>query len=1029
MKKIFSLIISLAFLTFSALAAPVMVGTVTEKAEDESFVDFKEVAKLEAQADYGELILDIDFESRKPDTTGFTSLLPVEYPGKSIVGMPASFTPTAGNGFTPADAAFVKENGNTFMRYTAVKSYIQMYLKASSALPAGKYTISIDLRCPDINGTTPLYNLNTTYSSFNDIEGHSNLWFKENTADFVTKVYRGELKSNVSFDLLEYLISYANAGLVMEYDNIRVWYDNGTYSVNFNDGGIGSCKSIANSTTVTKGESIKLSDYSAQASDGTKFLGWSLLPFGQVIDSDTFTPSETSTLYAVWDFGAKIIEYDFESSETGTKLTTAIPDAYFPAKDYAAFKGMSVEFGGITADNTLVKADEKGNKYLSVSTAKTYNFLKFKDEGGYPGGTYTFAYIAKMDNHPNNSSEVALNSMCSWADNSYKSQMNTLSANASKVGFKSCDTWKAFRITAQTIDGQPPEYIIALLTDNTSAKGSILGIDNIVIYYNAPEKTVEPQVTVKEYDYRKGRFDITLDKDYGISQDEAHSLFFETTDLFDAACIKTVGDDGCVTYSFYEESAYKGKSVKLVSKAVYKTPEATMFIGFPDNIAGKTYTFNTIPDDGENLVPNGDVTNPYFNPFTDIAQFKPITVVDGAFNVELRTDLESWNQRQSLITDQVDFKAGENYYIDIDIDFVKEPQHADGTPNPYVDGTSEAIFVYIPDSKTSGTVTKERPAYIKGMTTKNSFSISKKRLGTDQGNYSIVYKADSDVTAPQMAFNFDFTYPASLFASSRANGVVKGAGGLGVVIKNFTIKKMYDVNILDAKGNVSETRLAAKNVTITLPESFTLTSSTDTFLGWTDGEKLYGLGEDFVLTQAKDVTLTAVVQGVAPKSFKENSIRVNDPQGIRFKSAVTRKVRDDEKTTEYGFLVTRESLLGGKNADYLTFEQKDVRYITGVSYGYDSVAEKNVDRIYDMDQTFTYFTAAVYGISPSKENYEENIIVRPYIKYDGEIIYGTPMTRSVLSVAKSIEESGYEGYDEAAKMVVKKIFEVCGEES
>ena len=160
-----------------------------------------------------------------------------------------------------------------------------------------------------------------------------------------------------------------------------------------------------------------------------------------------------------------------------------------------------------------------------------------------------------------------------------------------------------------------------------------------------------------------------------------------------------------------------------------------------------------------------------------------------------------------------------------------------------------------------------------------------------------------------------------------------------------------------------------------------------------------------------------------PKAYAENSIRVAEPNGIRFKSSLTKTLKSDAKTTEYGFIVTRSTLLGDKDDDYLTFEQTDVKYVSGVSYG--TVNGEHVDKIFSEDTYNLYFTAAITGIKADKGSYMEDLVVRPYIKHDGETIYGSAMRRSVYDVAVALKANGYTDLDEKAIAMVNSILAIC----
>lgn len=203
-----------------------------------------------------------------------------------------------------------------------------------------------------------------------------------------------------------------------------------------------------------------------------------------------------------------------------------------------------------------------------------------------------------------------------------------------------------------------------------------------------------------------------------------------------------------------------------------------------------------------------------------------------------------------------------------------------------------------------------------------------------------------------------------------------------------------------------------------------------------DGKMIH-LALGFLLTHTEDATgkisATIHVDNLklyynpnydVPKAYVENSIRVKTPSGIRFMSSVTKEMKTDEKTTEYGFIVTRSTLLGDKNDDYLTFEQTDVKYVSGVSYG--TVNGERVDKIFSEDTYNLYFTAAITGIKADKGSYMEDLVVRPYIiKHDGETIYGSAMRRSVYDVAVALKANGYTDLDEEGIAMVNSILAIC----
>ena len=154
-------------------------------------------------------------------------------------------------------------------------------------------------------------------------------------------------------------------------------------------------------------------------------------------------------------------------------------------------------------------------------------------------------------------------------------------------------------------------------------------------------------------------------------------------------------------------------------------------------------------------------------------------------------------------------------------------------------------------------------------------------------------------------------------------------------------------------------------------------------------------------------------------SYDENSIRVNSPAGIRFKSSVSKLTREEATLTEYGFIVTRKAILDAKgvNGADFTMENEAMKDADekGVSYGMEN--GKKVDRIFESDSVNTFFTAAVYNIPADK--YDDVIVVRPFVKIGEEIIYGEPMAASILEVANRIASSeDYENFKETVDKIL-----------
>lgn len=156
------------------------------------------------------------------------------------------------------------------------------------------------------------------------------------------------------------------------------------------------------------------------------------------------------------------------------------------------------------------------------------------------------------------------------------------------------------------------------------------------------------------------------------------------------------------------------------------------------------------------------------------------------------------------------------------------------------------------------------------------------------------------------------------------------------------------------------------------------------------------------------------------KSFAENSIRTDENKGIRFKSSVAKTLKEDANTTEYGFIVTRKSLLVSVAPNEFT-KESGVTYVSGVSYN----KADGTDKIYAEDDYRVDFTGVITGMPASKANYTEELVVRPYVVYNGVTTYGDAMVRSVYDTALALRAADYLDMDEDGIAEVDKIITIC----
>lgn len=113
-------------------------------------------------------------------------------------------------------------------------------------------------------------------------------------------------------------------------------------------------------------------------------------------------------------------------------------------------------------------------------------------------------------------------------------------------------------------------------------------------------------------------------------------------------------------------------------------------------------------------------------------------------------------------------------------------------------------------------------------------------------------------------------------------------------------------------------------------------------------------------------------------------------------------------TTEYGWIVTRESLLteAGIAAADFTLESS-VKMSKGWNYGNGT----DVAKIFEQDDTYAWFTAILYFSAteddglPSVDKLAGKLVARPFAKNGDEYLYGEPTApASMYDVAYAIWE-------------------------
>ena len=143
--------------------------------------------------------------------------------------------------------------------------------------------------------------------------------------------------------------------------------------------------------------------------------------------------------------------------------------------------------------------------------------------------------------------------------------------------------------------------------------------------------------------------------------------------------------------------------------------------------------------------------------------------------------------------------------------------------------------------------------------------------------------------------------------------------------------------------------------------------------------------------------------GDAPRWVLKNMMKTDSTPGIRFCAKVYESLRQDEKLEEYGFIVAACDVLEANGVSVGAFcHESDVKYVSSVNYK--ASGEEKVDKVFDTEDGIYVVYACVITNIPEK-HYRSGIVAKPYIKYDGEITYGTSFRVNYLGAAGNMLKS------------------------
>lgn len=589
------------------------------------------------------------------------------------------------------------------------------------------------------------------------------------------------------------------------------------------------------------------------------------------------------------------------------------------------------------------------------------------------------------------------------------------------------------------------DFRIQFVSDTMIMGDFTLEIDYVkFILADGLVNTTPEYVSSNFYDLRKGYFDVTFAEELeGINADEVYNIVAST----DFVASELISTEGGATYRFYANSSLANKTVTFKDNAFTSTGVITASPAL--KAVTHTYTLSEAADkhDGENLFPNGDFSNPYYVVFGS-RDYQTLTIADGKLTVALNDKASEWS---TLAADGLmKLNPDTHYYVDVDVEFTKDSEGEPHKAKPEVYEQTTLYFPVLEGAMSFGFNTPDAGPristydYIPSTHSSTSYYyFNNDALGADKPGITKVidvknndYYANTEnikfQTAGADGWNkwkntfFDkaslylqpcFTngIKAGIYTKDTEKNTVPGVNGLEYTVNKIVVKEMFPVNFVDGE-TVLGTYYAAKDVPIVLPAATKfVTESGESITGWTDGTNTYKPEQLFTLTNAGATTLTAVTEK-APVTSDEISIRTDAYTGIRFKASVTVTLKNDEKTSEFGYVVTRKVLLdaAGVTVDNFTLDS-DVMKLTGKTY-----IKGSLDKVFANDGSYNYFTAVVYNIP--EDQYEDILVARPYLINDGTVTYGAPIASSLKEAAIGVKGTpAYNDLADEAKAVVDKI--------
>jgi len=126
---------------------------------------------------------------------------------------------------------------------------------------------------------------------------------------------------------------------------------------------------------------------------------------------------------------------------------------------------------------------------------------------------------------------------------------------------------------------------------------------------------------------------------------------------------------------------------------------------------------------------------------------------------------------------------------------------------------------------------------------------------------------------------------------------------------------------------------------------------------------------------------------VAPESSEVTSYRLNAPNGLRFRASLNAATND--AASDYGWVVGRAAK--GATEETLVIGAANTKTAYGREDGVD------LKNFFEETDELKTFTAVVYNIPAGNE--DDTLCIRPFVIVDGEVLYGTMISKTPRQVA------------------------------